>query len=299
MKIVTFRDGDRIGYGVIDGADIVDLTTAAQAPPHVRALLDQHGEDLEAALGRLVAAASGRVPLDGVTLLAPVPNPRKFLSLGGNYQSHLAETAKIGMVRSATQVWFNKQTSCINGPYLPIEKPVVSDMLDYEGELGVVIGRRCRGVKAAEAMDYVAGYLICNDVSVRDWQLRAPTHMIGKSFDTHGPVGPWLTTRADIPDPHALRMTTHVNGELRQQASTGDMIARIGDMLEELTTSFTLEPGDILSTGTPAGVGGLMDPPCYMKVGDVVRIEIEGLGHLENRVAMQPEPIRPTVPVYA
>jgi 2-keto-4-pentenoate hydratase/2-oxohepta-3-ene-1,7-dioic acid hydratase in catechol pathway len=298
MKIVTFQDGNRVGYGVIDGEEIIDLSSTPQAPPHVRALLDRHGGDLEPALRRLAAASMVRVRFDGVELLAPIPNPRKFLSLGGNYASHLAETAKIGMVRSATQVWFNKQTSCINGPYLPIEKPVLSDMLDYEGEMGVVIGRRCRGVKAADAMDFVAGYLICNDVSVRDWQLRAPTHMIGKSFDTHGPIGPWLTTPDEILDPHALRLTTHVNGELRQTASTGDMIARIGDMIEELTSAFTLEPGDILSTGTPAGVGGLMDPPRYMKAGDVVRVEIEGLGYIENRVEMQPEPIRPTMPVY-
>ncbi|WP_347269824.1 fumarylacetoacetate hydrolase family protein [Rhizorhabdus histidinilytica] len=298
MKIVTFRDGGRVGYGVVEDREIVDISILPHAPPHVRALLDAHGDALEPALRALAAAATTRLRLDAVRLLAPIPNPRKFLSLGGNYASHLAETAKIGMVRSPTQVWFNKQTSCINGPYLPIEKPVLSDQLDYEGEMGVVIGRRCRGVKAADAMAVVAGYLVCNDVSVRDWQLRAPTHMLGKSFDSHGPMGPWLTTKDEIPDPHALRLTTHVNGELRQSGSTGDMIARIGDMIEELTSAFTLEPGDILSTGTPAGVGGLMDPPCYLKPGDVVRVEIERLGHIENRVEPQPEPIRPTVPVY-
>ncbi|MFC0307837.1 fumarylacetoacetate hydrolase family protein [Rhizorhabdus histidinilytica] len=298
MKIVTFRDGGRVGYGVVEDREIVDISILPHAPLHVRALLDAHGDALEPALRALTAAATTRLRLDAVRLLAPIPNPRKFLSLGGNYASHLAETAKIGMVRSPTQVWFNKQTSCINGPYLPIEKPVLSDQLDYEGEMGVVIGRRCRGVKAADAMAVVAGYLVCNDVSVRDWQLRAPTHMLGKSFDSHGPMGPWLTTKDEIPDPHALRLTTHVNGELRQSGSTGDMIARIGDMIEELTSAFTLEPGDILSTGTPAGVGGLMDPPCYLKPGDVVRVEIERLGHIENRVEPQPEPIRPTVPVY-
>lgn len=298
MKIVTFQDGDRIGYGVIDGEEIVELTTAPGAPPHVRALLDRHGDRLDVAIGRLIESATDRLPLDRARLIAPIPNPRKFLSLGGNYQSHLAETAKIGIVRGATQTWFNKQTSCITGPFHPIEKPVLSEQLDYEGELGVVIGRRCRGVKAADAMAHVAGYLICNDVSVRDWQLRAPTHMIGKSFDTHGPMGAWLTTKDEIPDPHALRLTTHVNGELRQSASTSDMIARIGDMLEELTAAFTLEPGDILSTGTPAGVGGLMDPPRYLKAGDIVRVEIEALGHIENRVEMQPDPIRPIEPVY-
>ena len=156
--------------------------------------------------------------------------------------------------------------------------------MDYEGELGVVIGRRCRHVAAADAMAVVAGYVVVNDLSVRDWQLRSPTHTLGKSFDTHGPFGPWLVTRDEVPDPHALRLRTWVNGELRQDGHTSEMIHRIEDMVAELSTAFTLEPGDVLTTGSPAGVGALMDPPRYLAPGDRVRVEIEGLGHIENPV---------------
>ncbi|KAF1066017.1 fumarylacetoacetate hydrolase family protein [Variovorax sp.] len=185
-------------------------------------------------------------------------------------------------------MWFNKQVSCVAGPFDEVHRPRVSAQFDYEGELGVVIGRRCRHVRAEEAMAMVAGYVVINDMSVRDWQLRAPTHTLGKSFDTHGPFGPWLVTRDEIPDPHALRLRTWVNGELRQDGNTAQMIHRIEAMLVELTTAFTLEPGDVLSTGSPAGVGGLMDPPRYLVPGDVVRVEIEGIGHIENRVVEEP-----------
>ena len=140
----------------------------------------------------------------------------------------------------------------------------------------------------------VAGFVVVNDMSVRDWQMRAPTHTIGKSFDTHGPFGPWIVTRDEIPDPHRLRLRAWVNGELRQDGNTAEMIHRIEDMLVELTTAFTLEPGDVLTTGSPAGVGGLMDPPTYLRIGDVVRVEIEGIGFIENTVIA--EPIQQTPP---
>jgi len=187
-------------------------------------------------------------------------------------------------------VWFNKQVSCVAGPYDPVHKPWVSDQFDYEGELGVVIGKRCRHVRAEEAGEVVAGYVVVNDLSVRDWQMRAPTHTLGKSFDTHGPFGPWLVTPDEIPDPHALRIRTWVNGELRQDSNTSLMIHRIEAMVAELSTAFTLEPGDILSTGSPAGVGGLMDPPRYLNPGDLVRVEIESIGAIENRVIPEPRP---------
>lgn len=134
----------------------------------------------------------------------------------------------------------------------------------------------------------VAGFVVVNDMSVRDWQLRAPTHTLGKSFDTHGPFGPWIVTPDELPDPHVLRLRTWVNGELRQDASTSEMIHRVEDMLVELGSCFTLEPGDVLCTGSPAGVGGLMDPPAYLRIGDLVRVEIEGIGAIENRVIAEP-----------
>jgi 2-keto-4-pentenoate hydratase/2-oxohepta-3-ene-1,7-dioic acid hydratase in catechol pathway len=236
-----------------------------------------------------VNSGDPHLALGDIELCAPITNPQKFLALGGNYSSHLAEAAKVGVVRGTGQVWFNKQVSCITGPHSAVLKPWISEQFDYEGELGVVIGTRCRHVRPEDADSVIAGYVVCNDMSVRDWQLRSPTHTLGKSFDTHGPFGPWLVTRDEIEDPHSLRLRTWVNGELRQDANTSEMIHRIGSMIFELSTAFTLEPGDVLSTGSPSGVGGLMDPPRYLQPGDVVRVEIEGIGAIENTVMSEPK----------
>jgi 2-keto-4-pentenoate hydratase/2-oxohepta-3-ene-1,7-dioic acid hydratase in catechol pathway len=287
MKLATFRHQGTLKYGVVEGDDVFDASALPGAPAGLRELLERGAEGL--AWVRQAAHLGPRLPLAQVQLCAPVPAPRKFLGLGGNYASHLEEAARLGLARPAGQVWFNKQVSCVAGPYDPVHKPRVSDQLDYEGELGVVIGQRCRHVRADEADAVIAGYVVVNDLSVRDWQLRAPTHTLGKSFDTHGPFGPWLVTRDEIADPHALRLRTWVNGELRQDGSTGEMLHRVGEMIAELTTAFTLEPGDVLSTGSPAGCGGLMSPPRYLRAGDVVRVEIESIGAIENRVVHEPE----------
>jgi 2-keto-4-pentenoate hydratase/2-oxohepta-3-ene-1,7-dioic acid hydratase in catechol pathway len=168
--------------------------------------------------------------------------------------------------------------------------PRASSIVDYEGELGVVIGTRCRHVAPADARDVIAGYCIVNDVSVRDWQRRSPTMTMGKSFDTHGPIGPWIVTEDEITDPQDLWLTTTVNGEVLQDASTSNMIFGIAEQIAHLTTAFTLEPGDVLATGTPAGVGIFRDPPILLKAGDTVRIEISGIGALENPVVDEPSP---------
>ncbi|KPU98597.1 5-carboxymethyl-2-hydroxymuconate isomerase [Variovorax paradoxus] len=286
MKIASFHHRGALRFGVVRNDEVLDASALPGAPAGVRELLARGDEGL--AWLRAAIETAPRLPLADVKLAAPVPAPRKFLGLGGNYASHLEEAAKLGLVRPPGQVWFNKQVSCVAGPFDEVHRPRVSAQFDYEGELGVVIGRRCRHVRAEEAMAMVAGYVVINDMSVRDWQLRAPTHTLGKSFDTHGPFGPWLVTRDEIADPHALRLRTWVNGELRQDGNTAQMIHRIEAMLVELSTAFTLEPGDVLSTGSPAGVGGLMDPPRYLVAGDVVRVEIEGIGHIENRVVEEP-----------
>jgi 2-keto-4-pentenoate hydratase/2-oxohepta-3-ene-1,7-dioic acid hydratase in catechol pathway len=179
-----------------------------------------------------------------------------------------------------SQLWFNKQVSCITGPYDPVEVPSVSDKVDYEAELGFVIGTRCHDVSEADALSVVAGYFVANDVTARDWQFRSPTYTLGKSFDTHGPIGPWITTADEVPDPHALVMHLSVNGEERQRSSTGDMIYDISAQIAYLSTVMTLEPGDLISTGTPSGVGIAADS--FLKPGDVVRVEVEGLGFIEN-----------------
>jgi 2-keto-4-pentenoate hydratase/2-oxohepta-3-ene-1,7-dioic acid hydratase in catechol pathway len=214
-----------------------------------------------------------------------VPRPPKFLAIGLNYAAHVEES---GMQRPEHPLFFNKQSTCVVGPGADIHVPRVSTMVDYEGELAFVIGRRCRHVSAADAADVIAGYTIVNDVSVRDWQLRTPTMTMGKSFDTHGPTGPWIVTGDELGDPHSLRLQTWVNGELRQDARTDDLIFDCYEQVEHLSTAFTLEPGDLVATGTPAGVGMAMQPPRWLVPGDVVRIEIEGIGTLENPVTAEP-----------
>jgi len=292
VKLATFRVGQRSSVGVVIEDGLVDLTSLdPRLPRSLRALLEAGPEALEA-VRRLATNAPRRLPLHEARLLAPIPEPRKFLGLGFSYRSHVEEirARRKDIVIPPNQVWFTKQVSCVNGPFDDIHKPPISDMLDYEGELALVIGRRCRHLKANSAREVIAGYMICNDVSVRDWQLRAPTATLGKSFDTHGPTGPWLTLAEEVEDPENLSLKTWVSGELRQNGSTSDFIYTIGQMLEELTTVMTLEPGDILTTGSPGGVGAAMVPPCYLSVGDVVRIEIQALGAIENRVVPEPAP---------
>ena len=287
MKLATFTEGARTRIGVVEGADIIDLSTEPALPTDMIGLIGGGTAGLEAA--RAAARKSKkRFPVSSVRLEAPVLNPRKFLGLGGSYQSHLTEVAHLGIQPPKHQTWFNKQVTCINGPYDDIHLPRASATLDYEGELALIIGRRCRHVSGPEAREVIVGFTICNDVSVREWQMRAPTATLGKSFDTHGPLGPWLVTADGLPGVHDLSLKTWVNGELRQSGRTSELIYRFGEMLVELSTVFTLEPGDILTTGSPAGVGGAMQPPQYLKVGDVCRVEIEGIGYIENRVVPEP-----------
>ncbi|MCS5574367.1 MAG: fumarylacetoacetate hydrolase family protein, partial [Pseudomonadales bacterium] len=221
------------------------------------------------------------IPLADLELQAPVMNPGKVLAIGLNYGDHVEES---GMNKPEYQMWFNKQHNCINGPYADINLPAVSDKVDYEAELCLVIGRRCKHVPRDRAHEVIAGYFCGNDVSVRDWQMRSPTFQIGKSFDTHGPVGPWLVTPDEVEDPHALDIKCVVNGEVKQQSNTKHLIFDCFDAIEHLTQAYVLDVGDILFMGTPGGVGVAMRPPSFMKAGDVVRVEIEKLGHIENTV---------------
>lgn len=287
MKLATFTEGGRTRIGVVERDEIVDLSVDPNLPTDMIALFGTGDEGLKAA--RIAASNSKqRFALVSVRLEAPVQNPRKFLGLGGSYKSHLAEVAHLGIQPPKFQTWFNKQVTCLNGPYDDIHLPRVSDTLDYEGELAIIVGRRCRHVSGPEANHVIAGFTVCNDVSVREWQMRAPTHTLGKSFDTHGPIGPWICTPDELPDVHNLAIKTFVNGELRQCGNTSELIYSFGEMLVELSTVFTLEPGDILTTGSPAGVGFIRQPRQYLKVGDIVRVEIEGIGHIQNRVVPEP-----------
>ena len=286
MKLCSFAAADALHVGVVaDDASVVDLTEAApELPREMSALLAAGAPALRRAQ-TAAATAKRRLPLASLKLASPVPRPPKFLAIGLNYADHIAET---GREKPALPTVFNKQSTCAIGPRDAIHVPRASDKVDYEGELAFVIGRRCRHVPRDRAHEVIAGYLVANDVTVRDWQIRVPTWTMGKSFDTHGPLGPWLTTSDEVGDPHGLRLRTHVNGELRQDSTTKQLIFDCYTLVEHLSTAFTLEPGDVISTGTPSGVGVGFKPPKYLVPGDVVRIEIEGLGMLENPVIAEP-----------
>jgi 2-keto-4-pentenoate hydratase/2-oxohepta-3-ene-1,7-dioic acid hydratase in catechol pathway len=285
MKLCTFEHAEALRPGVVVGEEVVDLAAAApELPRDLVALLAAGPAALERARSA-AATAAARVPLTSVRLAAPILRPPKLLAIGLNYADHVAES---GLEPPKLPTVFNKQSTCVTGPRDPVHLPRVSSALDYEGELGFVIGRRCRHVPRSRAHEVIAGYLVVNDVTVRDWQLRVPTWTMGKSFDTHGPLGPWLTT-ADEVDPSGLRLRTWVNGELRQDSSTKQLIFDCAALVEHLSTAFTLEPGDVVATGTPGGVGIAMKPPRLLQAGDVVRVEIEGLGALENPVVPEPD----------
>jgi 2-keto-4-pentenoate hydratase/2-oxohepta-3-ene-1,7-dioic acid hydratase in catechol pathway len=281
VRLCRFAAGDRPALGIVEGEEIVDLS-GADAPPEPARALDALGEDGLAGL----AAGAPRRPLAEARLLAPAA-PRKYLAIALNYRDHIAE---MGMEAPEVPVFFNKQVSCVVGPGAEIHMPKVSTFLDYEAELAVVIGRRCRHVAAERAHEVIAGYTCADDVSVRDWQGRAQTMTIGKSFDTHGPLGPWLVTGSELGDPQDLAIRCWVEDELRQDARTSEMVFDCFQQVSHLSEAFTLEPGDVIATGTPAGVGLGRKPvrDNLLHVGETVRVEIEGIGELVNPVVEEP-----------
>jgi 2-keto-4-pentenoate hydratase/2-oxohepta-3-ene-1,7-dioic acid hydratase in catechol pathway len=280
MKLARFEADGHTRIGVVAGDGLICLTEVGFGYSDMFPLIAA-GPDELARIRDRTAPAAPHYRLDDVRLLAPL-RPGKYLAIGMNYARHVAEMGHAE--RPQYQYWFNKQTTCINGPHDPIELGV-TEMLDYEVELGVVIGRAAKGVTAADALGHVFGYLVANDVSARDWQKHSPTFTMGKSFDTHGPIGPWIVTADEIPDPQALGLRCLVFCEFRLHSCSSDMSFTVAEQIEYLSTAFTLEPGDLLATGTPEGVGAAMKPPRFLKPGDVVRCEIDGIGAIENRVA--------------
>lgn len=276
MKLCRFEESGSIRLGKVVSDTVVDLSAVPGVGHSMRSLVGALPQ-LRQALERSRGPQFG---LDGVRLVAPISDPQKYLAIGMNYQAHADEAAAAGIPIPKSQLWFNKQVSCISGPYDVIELPKASNKIDYEAELAFVIGTRCKHVSAADARGVIAGYLIANDVTARDWQFRSPTYTLGKSFDTHGPIGPWITTDDEIPDPHALSLRLTVNGEERQHSSTGDMIYSIYEQIAYLSTVMTLEPGDLISTGTPSGVGIATNR--FLADGDAIRVEIDRLGFIEN-----------------
>lgn len=223
-----------------------------------------------------------RTPLSSVRLLAPVPRPGKIFAIGLNYADHIAESK---VETPTNQVWFTKAVTAINGPFDPIRIAKNGQFVDYEVELVAVIGKGGRNISKAEAPAHVFGYCVGNDVTERFWQHRTPQWSLGKSFDTHAPIGPWITTVDEVGDPHTLGLRCLVNGEKRQDSNTRHLVFNLWDQIEHLSQAMTLEPGDLIFTGTPGGVGAAMDPRQFLKAGDVVRCEIDGLGAIEATMA--------------
>lgn len=285
MKLVTFIHNEQIRIGALIGDSVVIGSGNIDCADNMIDFLTAGTAGL-AAMQTLIASGNHRVPLTTVQLQAPIPRPGKFLGIGLNYADHISET---GREKPEYPTFFTKQSTCVIGDGAAIHCPKISEKVDYEGELALVIGKRCRHVPLEQAHEVIAGYTICNDVTVRDWQHRSPTWTLGKSFDTHGPLGPYLVTADEIPDPHNLNLRTWVDGELRQNANTGEMLFNCYEMIAYLSEAMTLEPGDVITTGTPSGVGVKMKPRGYLKPGQTVRIEIEGIGILTNLVIAEPE----------
>jgi ureidoglycolate lyase len=280
MKLVTFESAGSDHIGVVAGDAVIDLARAALPTSMIEliAAWPAARDDVRRALE--TAKPAGKIA--DFVLKAPVPNPRKIMAIGLNYADHVAES---GQPKPDRQIWFPKLPSAVNGPYAPIQLPKVSSALDYEAELVAIIGQRCRHVSRERAPEVVFGYAAGNDVSVRDWQFHTTQWMLGKSFDTHAPFGPWIVTADEIGDPHTLGIRSFVNGELRQNSNTSNLIFNVFDQIALLSQALTLEPGDVIFTGTPGGVGMAMKPPCYLKAGDVVRVEIDRIGAIQASIA--------------
>ena len=286
MKLVTFEFDHRARPGRLAGDDIVDLHALA---PDVRTILENN------LLGRAASAAGHSVPLKEVKLLAPIPNPGMVLSVGMNYHEHLKEMKTPVPEKPAA---FTKSVASIVGPDAPIRIPPSNpDMLDWEGEFSVVIGRPCHRVKAAQALDYVAGYTIVNDVSARDWVapifsaqgIMGPIHawehnLLGKMFPTFCPMGPVLATKDEVPDPANVKLQTRLNGTVMQDANTDDLVFSVVELIEYYSRFYLFRPGDVITTGSPSGVGFGRNPKVFMKPGDVVEVEVKQIGILRNPI---------------
>lgn len=282
MKLCTFKTpGGLVGVGIVSGEGIIRVADHLSAAPRDMAGLIGEWQLWQEPLQRLAQLQKADFALDEVTLLAPVPRPGKILGIGLNYADHVAES---GMATPADQLWFAMMNTAANGPYAPIDLPRVSEQLDYEAEMVFVIGKRCRHVSREQAREAIFGYCVGNDVSVRDWQLRTSQFMLGKSFDGHAPFGPWLVTPDELGNPHELGIRCFVNDEKRQDSNTRELIFDCYQQVEHLSKVMTLEPGDVIFSGTPGGVGVGFKPPRWLREGDRVRVEIDGLGAIENIV---------------
>lgn len=286
MKLVTYEHNGSVAIGLLRDETIIDLSAVA---PDMIALIES-GEQGLARARAAVETATSALPLSEVRLLSPIHTPRRnVMCVGKNYVEHTRESFEArGEAVETIQypVIFTKTTTCVNGPYddIPYDA-AVSENIDYEAELAVIIGRRVKNTNREEAEAAVFGYTVLNDVTARDLQSLHKQFFKGKSLDGSCPIGPWIVTADELTDPYSLRITCHVNGELRQDSANETMTFDIPTIINHLSRGMTLLPGDIIATGTPSGVGFAMKPPVFLRPGDVVECAIEGIGAIRNRIA--------------
>jgi len=288
MRLITYLNESEEGIGSLEEDNIIPFSQDQDIPNNMLAFLEG-GEEVLNIAKKLCEQTKKKIPLTDIKLKSPIPRPPKILAIGLNYADHLEEVKAAGreMEEPEVPMVFNKQSLSVAGPFEEVHDPKVSEMLDFEGELAFIIGKKCRHIPKEEAHKVIAGFAIANDLSVRDWQLRSPTFTMGKSFDTHCPFGPAIVTSDEISDPHNLSITTEVNGEKRQDSNTKYLIFDCFTLVEHLSTAFTLEPGDLILTGTPGGVGVVEGK--FLKAGDVIKIAISELGYIENKVINEPD----------
>jgi 2-keto-4-pentenoate hydratase/2-oxohepta-3-ene-1,7-dioic acid hydratase in catechol pathway len=275
MRFVTFQQNNHTHAGVLLGDKVVSLTQAG-----FHSVLEViNGGPAALALVKAAILKAPDFPLAEVKLLAPMPRPPKIICIGLNYRDHAIES-KLEIPK--IPVVFSKYPSVTIGPGESIILPKNSEKPDYEAELAVVIGKNGRHVVAEDWREYVFGYMCLNDVSARDFQMATSQWMIGKTFDTFAPMGPYLVTADEIADPHTLDISLDINGEVLQRSNTKELIFRIPELIAYLSSVMTLEPGDVISTGTPSGVGFSYNPPRWLKAGDNVTVKIAGVGELTN-----------------
>lgn len=283
MKLVNYVHNNEQNIGVLHGDGVCSLCSISDKYSLSMQEFIERKDDLLSQVTKFLETNPQTIPISEIKFLPVIDRPGKILGVGLNYKDHALET---GRELPEVPMIFTKQSTSVLGHLGEIHKPKVSDSVDYEGEMAFIVGKKCRHVKKQHAKDVIFGVTICNDVSVRDWQIASPTFTMGKSFDTHCPIGPCIVTMDEISDIHGLKIKTYVNDELRQDSCTDQLIFDCFDLIEHITKAFTLEPGDIITTGTSSGVGIVLGK--YLAPNDVVRIELENVGTLENKVVLEP-----------
>jgi 2-keto-4-pentenoate hydratase/2-oxohepta-3-ene-1,7-dioic acid hydratase in catechol pathway len=286
MKLANIDSNGLSRVVVVLGEESVDLTAQLGAGIDDVEKFLTLGTDSRSIAERSIKTAASRLLTSSLTFRSPILRAEKILGVGMNYHSIIAAAERLGLTVPKERLWFYRPRGCLTGPYDDVWVPRNATDLDYEVELAVIIGCRCRYVTLADAPAVIAGFAVANDLTLRDRVFKSI--VLGKSFDTHTPFGPWLVTPEELGDPHNLALRTWVNGALRQRSTTADMIADCYELIVDVSSACTLNPGDIILTGTPDGSGLFCSPPSRLAAGDVVKIEIEGIGVIENRVVDEP-----------